>query len=33
LLEQIFEAPLDVELGPAGRPRVHLRARRNDQAT
>jgi iron complex transport system ATP-binding protein len=33
LLEQIFEAPLDVELGPAGRPRVHLRARRNDHAT
>jgi iron complex transport system ATP-binding protein len=33
LLEQIFEAPLDVELGPAGRPRVHLRARRNDDAT
>ena len=28
LLEQVFEAPLDVELGPAGRPRVHLRARR-----
>jgi iron complex transport system ATP-binding protein len=33
LLEQIFEAPLDVELGPAGRPRVHLRARHNDHAT
>jgi iron complex transport system ATP-binding protein len=33
LLEQVFEAPLDVELGPAGRPRVHLRARRNDDAT
>jgi iron complex transport system ATP-binding protein len=25
LLEQVFEAPLDVELGPAGRPRVNLR--------
>src|SRR6266853_2306593 len=33
LLEQVFEAPLDVELGPAGRPRVHLRARRNEDAT
>lgn len=31
LLEQVFEAPLDVELGPAGRPRVHLRARRGDE--
>ena len=30
LLEQVFEAPLDVELGPAGRPRVNLRARRGD---
>ena len=29
LLEQVFEAPLDVELGPAGRPRVNLRARRS----
>ena len=33
LLEQIFEAPLDVEIGPAGRPRVHLRARRSEDAT
>jgi iron complex transport system ATP-binding protein len=33
LLEQVFEAPLDVELGPAGRPRVHLRARRDEDAT
>jgi iron complex transport system ATP-binding protein len=33
LLEQVFEAPLDVELGPAGRPRVNLRARRNEDAT
>jgi iron complex transport system ATP-binding protein len=31
LLEQVFEAPLDVELGPAGRPRVNLRARRGDE--
>jgi iron complex transport system ATP-binding protein len=30
LLEQVFEAPLDVEIGPAGRPRVNLRARRNE---
>jgi iron complex transport system ATP-binding protein len=33
LLEQVFEAPLDVELGPAGRPRVYLRARRNEDVT
>jgi iron complex transport system ATP-binding protein len=33
LLEQVFEAPLDVELGPAGRPRVHLRARRSEDTT
>jgi len=33
LLEQVFEAPLDVELGPAGRPRVYLRARRSEDAT
>jgi iron complex transport system ATP-binding protein len=32
LLEQVFEAPLDVEIGPAGRPRVHLRARRNEDS-
>lgn len=30
LLEQVFEAPLDVELGPAGRPRVNLRAHRGE---
>jgi iron complex transport system ATP-binding protein len=30
LLEQVFEAPLDVEIGPAGRPRVNLRARRGE---
>jgi iron complex transport system ATP-binding protein len=28
LLEQVFEAPLDVELNPAGRPRVHVRGKR-----
>jgi iron complex transport system ATP-binding protein len=28
LLEQVFEAPLDVELGPEGRPRVHIRGAR-----
>jgi iron complex transport system ATP-binding protein len=33
LLEQVFEAPLDVELGPAGRPRVNLRARRGEEIT
>ena len=33
LLEQVFEAPLDVELGPAGRPRVNLRARRTEDET
>src|SRR6202030_2094014 len=33
LLEQVFEAPLDVELGPAGRPRVNLRARRGEDIT
>lgn len=33
LLEQVFEAPLDVEMGPAGRPRVNLRARRRQDAT
>jgi iron complex transport system ATP-binding protein len=31
LLEQVFDAPLDVELGPAGRPRVNLRARRGEE--
>ncbi len=30
LLEQVFDAPLDVEIGPAGRPRVNLRARRGE---
>jgi iron complex transport system ATP-binding protein len=33
LLEQVFEAPLDVEIGPAGRPRVNLRARRSEEIT
>jgi iron complex transport system ATP-binding protein len=33
LLEQVFEAPLDVEVGPAGRPRVNLRARRSEEST
>ena len=33
LLEQVFDAPLDVELGPAGRPRVNLRARRGEGMT
>jgi iron complex transport system ATP-binding protein len=28
LLEQVFEAPLDVEIGPEGRPRVHIRGAR-----
>jgi iron complex transport system ATP-binding protein len=28
LLEQVFEAPLEVEIGPEGRPRVHVRGRR-----
>jgi iron complex transport system ATP-binding protein len=32
LLEQVFEAPLDVDTGPAGRPRVNLRARRGEGA-
>ena len=32
LLEQVFAAPLDVEAGPAGRPRVNLRARRGEGA-
>jgi iron complex transport system ATP-binding protein len=31
LLEQVFDAPLDVEIGPAGRPRVNLRARRGEE--
>jgi iron complex transport system ATP-binding protein len=29
LLEQVFNTPLDVELGPTGRPRVSLRSRRD----
>ncbi|HEY2647362.1 MAG TPA: ABC transporter ATP-binding protein [Candidatus Acidoferrales bacterium] len=33
LLEQVFDAPLDVELGPAGRPRVTLRAHRDEDIT
>jgi iron complex transport system ATP-binding protein len=33
LLEQVFDAPLDVELGPAGRPRVNLRAHRGEDIT
>jgi iron complex transport system ATP-binding protein len=28
LLEQVFEAPLDVDMGPEGRPRVHIRGAR-----
>jgi iron complex transport system ATP-binding protein len=28
LLEQVFEAPLEVDIGPEGRPRVHLRGAR-----
>ena len=33
LLEQVFEAPLEVEMGPAGRPRVSVRGRRSEDAT
>lgn len=33
LLEQVFEAPLEVELGPAGRPRVSVRVRRRHDLT
>ncbi len=33
LLEQVFEAPLDVQAGPQGRPRVSLRAERNSDVT
>ena len=33
LLEQVFEAPLEIETGPAGRPRVLIQGRREyDQA-
>ncbi len=32
LLEQIFEAPLEVETGPGGRPRVSIRGERNETA-
>jgi ABC-type cobalamin/Fe3+-siderophores transport system ATPase subunit len=31
LLEQVFEAPLEIETGPAGRPRVLIRGRREEQ--
>jgi len=31
LLEQVFEAPMDVEAGPEGRPRVNLRASRAEE--
>ena len=30
LLEQVFEAPLDVDIGPAGRPRVTIQGRREE---
>jgi iron complex transport system ATP-binding protein len=30
LLEQVFEAPLEVEIGPAGRPRVQIQGRREE---
>jgi ABC-type cobalamin/Fe3+-siderophores transport system ATPase subunit len=33
LLEQVFGAPMDVELGPEGRPRVNLRAHRSEEIT
>ena len=33
LLEQVFETALDVELGPAGRPRVNLRVHRSEDIT
>jgi iron complex transport system ATP-binding protein len=29
LLEQVFEAPLDIEPGPSGRPRVNIQGRRD----
>ncbi len=32
LLEQVFEAPLEVETGPAGRPRVSIRGERTEPA-
>lgn len=31
LLEQVFDAPLDVDIGPEGRPRVHVRGSRSMQ--
>ena len=31
LLEQVFEAPLDIETGPAGRPRVYIRGTREEK--
>jgi iron complex transport system ATP-binding protein len=30
LLEQVFEVPLEVEAGPAGRPRVIVQGRREE---
>jgi len=33
LLEQVFGVPLEVGLGPAGRPRVHLRVERGEEPT
>jgi iron complex transport system ATP-binding protein len=30
LLEQVFEAPLEVDIGPAGRPRVTIQGRREE---
>ncbi len=32
LLEQVFETPLEVETGPAGKPRVNVRARETGEA-
>ena len=32
LLEQVFEAPLEVEIGPAGRPRVIVQGNRSEDA-
>ena len=32
LLEQVFGAPLDVDIGPEGRPRVHIRGPRGNRA-
>ena len=30
LLEQVFEAPLEVDIGPSGRPRVTIQGRREE---